>query len=388
MSWRVVRDVWWHELNDAMRDRRMLMVALASAFLPTMLNVALERVIRSEVQSRREAALVVAVSHRERAPNLLEWLEGHDVEFIEAPANADQALRDRQFDIMLELDEKYGEDWTQGHPAKVTVAYDQAQMRAHESARRLEHLLMSYGQQVGTLRLVLHGVAPDLATAVLVGERDVAPAKSSDLMGIMMLPFLLLMGALVGSGMLAVDLTAGERERQSIESLLSTAAPRQLVMLGKILAASAYGALILIAQALVLIVMSSVSKSDAYRLEPAAVGPLLLTLLPLVVLAATVLTGLSAFSKTVREAQSAMSMIVLLPMGPMFYLLAVQPKPTLSTYAMPLLSQFQLCVDILRGDHVSLEHVLVNAASMLVICLPAMWFCSRLYQREGLAISA
>jgi sodium transport system permease protein len=319
---------------------------------------------------------------------LLEWLEGHDVKLVDPPPEADQALRDRALDVLLEIDERYGEDWAAGHSAKLTVAFDQSQVRAHEVAGRLEQLLAAYGQQVGALRLVMRGVAPEAAVPLFIGERDVSPAKSTDVVGMMMLPFLLLMGALVAAGMLAVDMTAGERERQSIESLLATAAPREHIMLGKVAAASSYGGLVLLAQAVVLLGMSSLLKSDAYHLDLGAVVPLVLVLAPLVVAAATVLTGLAAFAKTVREAQSAMSLVILVPMGPLFYLIGAQPKPTLATYATPVLGQFQLCIDLLRGDRVPVEHVLVHAAMMVVVLGPLIWFCSRLYRREGLAISA
>lgn len=211
MSARIVREVWLHELRDALRDRRMLAVALLSAFLPSFLNLGLERFIRAEVQSRREASLVVVVDHRERAPSLLEWLEGHDVKLVDPPADPDQALRDRVYEVMLELDADYAKDWREGRSAKVTVAHDQSQMRAQEAARRLEGLLAAYARQVGALRLVVRGVAPEASMPLLIGERDVAPAQSTDVLGIMMLPFFLLMGALVAAGMLAVDLTAGER---------------------------------------------------------------------------------------------------------------------------------------------------------------------------------
>lgn len=388
MSARIVREVWLHELRDALRDRRMLAVALLSAFLPSFLNLGLERFIRAEVQSRREASLVVVVDHRERAPSLLEWLEGHDVKLVDPPADPDQALRDRVYEVMLELDADYAKDWREGRSAKVTVAHDQSQMRAQEAARRLEGLLAAYARQVGALRLVVRGVAPEASMPLLIGERDVAPAQSTDVLGIMMLPFFLLMGALVAAGMLAVDLTAGERERQSIESLLATSAPPEHLMLGKIAAASTYGGAVLVAQALVLLLLGAVLKSDAYRLAPLAIIPLVLTLLPLVATVATVLTGLAAFSKTVREAQSAMSLVVLVPMGPLFYLLGAQPKPSLGMYATPMVGHFQLCIDILRGDRVPPLHLLVNVGTMLLVLAPLLFFASRLYRREGLAISA
>jgi sodium transport system permease protein len=208
------------------------------------------------------------------------------------------------------------------------------------------------------------------------------------MLGIMMLPFFLLLGALVAAGMLAVDFTAGERERQSIEALLATSAPPERIMLGKIIAASTFGAAVLVAQALVLLLLGMVFKSDAYRLEPLAVIPLVLILVPLVTTVATVLTGMAAFSKTVREAQSAMSLVVLLPMGPLFYLLGAQPKPSLAMYATPMVGHFQLCSDILRGDKVPPLHLLLNVGTMVLVLVPLLVFISRLYRRESLAISA
>ncbi len=388
MRARVLVEVLRHELTDALRDRRMVALSLLMLSMMSVLNLANERVVRSRMQERRDVALTIAVRHPDRAPNLIAWLEGHEVDVVRLPADADQALRDQRLDVVLEIDKDYGVDWREGRPARVRIASDQSNVRAREAAGRLEALLSAYSGQLGALRLTLRGVAPEVATPLVIGQRDVAPAQASEPVGILLLPCLLLMSGLLGVSLVAVDFTAGERERQTIEALLVTAAPREQIMLGKILAASAFGVATLAAQGVMLLGAGSLLKSDAFQASPAALTKVVLTVSPIVVLVGTAMTCIAAFSKSVRESQTALSPVIVAPLAPLFYLVAAQPRPTLGLYATPLLGQYQLSMDLLRGDAVSPLHVAVNLATTLALLLPAVWVGSRLYRREALAISA
>jgi sodium transport system permease protein len=207
-----------------------------------------------------------------------------------------------------------------------------------------------------------------------------------------MLPYLLLLLAFIGGMQLAIDATAGERERQSLEPLLATPASREAIISGKILATAAFTLL----SVLVTLVMYRV----AFALVPAghvdtslavpfgALARLLLVILPVVLLGATVLTALAAFARSHREAQGYLPLLIFLPMLPTLYLMVAPVKTQGWMLAVPFLGQNQLILRILRGEPVAVGEWALNLGTGLLLAGLAWWLAARLYHREQLAASA
>jgi len=190
---------------------------------------------------------------------------------------------------------------------------------------------------------------------------------------------------------LAIDATAGERERQSLEPLLATPASREAIIGGKILATAAF--------TLLSVVMTLVMYRIAFALLPAgqvdaslavsfgALGRLLLVILPVVLLGATVLTALAAFARSYREAQGYLPMLIFLPMLPTMYLMVAPVKTQAWMLAVPFLGQNQLILRILRGESIGAGEWALNLGAGLVLVAAAWWLAARLYHREQLAAS-
>jgi sodium transport system permease protein len=191
---------------------------------------------------------------------------------------------------------------------------------------------------------------------------------------------------------LAIDATAGERERQSLEPLLATPASREAIMGGKILATAAFTllsvlmTLLMYRVAFAIVPAGQVDGSLAVRFD--ALGWLLLTVLPVVLLGATVLTALAAFARSYREAQGYLPMLIFLPMLPTLYLMVAPVKTQPWMLAVPFLGQNQLILRILRGESVSATEWAINLGSGLVLVALAWLLAARLYHREQLAASS
>ncbi len=381
------------ELVDAFRDRRMVVVA----FLVMPLAVPLLLAGMSSLGMKRqveqlERTLDLPVIGIERAPNLLAWLGSNDVRVVPAPADPDEAVRRQEHEVILRIDAAYAADWKAGRPARIEVIYDSSRpLQSGASIARVRGLLDAYGSQVGTLRLIARGIHPAVAQPLQVASRDVATPESRFDLAQQMLPYLLLLLAFIGGMQLAIDATAGERERQSLEPLLTTPASREAIISGKILATATFTLLSLVVTLLMYRLAFAVIPSERIDLSldvPLdAMGWLLVIVLPIVLLGATLLTALAAFAKSHREAQGYLPLLIFLPMIPTLMLMVAPVKTRLWMMAVPFLGQNQLILRILRGEAITAAEWLVNLGAALLLVVVVWVVAARLYHREQLAAS-
>lgn len=389
---------WWtvlvKELLDAFRDRRMVITALVVMPLAVPLVIAGMSAVGTKRQEEKLAAMLeLPVVGPERAPNLVAWLGTHDVRVIEAPADPDESVRRQEHEVILRIAPGYAEDWRAGRPADLELIFDSSRpLQTGTTAARVRGLLSGYAQQVGTLRLIARGVHPSVAAPIRLGERDVATPESRFDLGQQMLPYLLLLLAFIGGMQLAIDATAGERERQSLEPLLATPASREAIISGKILATAVFTLLsVLITLVMFRVVFAFVPTEHAdmsVDVPWPALARLLVVVLPIVLLGATVLTALAAFARSHREAQGYLPLLMFLPMLPTLYLMVSPVKTQLWMLAVPFLGQNQMILRILRGEALTATEWAVSLGAGLVLVLAVWWIAARLYHREQLAASS
>jgi len=255
--------------------------------------------------------------------------------------------------------------------------------------KRLRGLLENYGEGVGALRLVARGIAPTAAQPLRVSDRDLATPEARVGQALAFLPYMLLIFSFLGGAYLVIDATAGERERNSLEPLLATPARRGVIMSGKILAACTMG-LISITLTLVAFKLSFQFSQFGIKLDVSswAIARILLVLLPMIVIGTSLLTFIAAGAKSVKEAQSYMSVLMLLPMLPTMILLVNPVKNQLWMLTVPFLAQNQMILKLVRSEAISMQEWAVYLAAGFGAGLVLWWMAARRYHQERLAISA
>lgn len=381
--------VMMKELVDLLRDRRTLAISLfVGPLLIVGLIVGMGSVVQKKTATRMEKTLDLPVIGAEQAPNLMAWLRQYNIEPKSAPDAPEERIRHQDEDIILRVSPSYAEDWRAGKPALVEILHDSTRDDAQIPLARVTAVLQGYGQQVGALRLLSRGVSPAVGMPVMVARTDLATPSSRVGQALSFLPYFLIMSAFLGGAYLIIDATAGERERQSLEPLLATPASREALMSGKILAATVFGLtsllLMLIAFKVAFLLAPGGIKVDVSLL---AMGKLLVILLPTVLFGAALLTLIAASVKSVKEAQSYMSLLILLPMLPTFYLMVSPAKNELWQTTVPFLAQNQLIMKVLRGEMVAPLEWGVYMAVGFALAGILWWFAARMYYRERLAIS-
>ena len=388
-----IRSLWTvmkKELRELSRDRRTLMLALVMGPLLTpALLLGMGSMAEKRTKSQIEKPLAIAIVGAERAPNLVAWLAGQGIERKTLATDPDSAIRDQDEDLYLKIERDFGKHWHDGTPALVEIVHDSTRQDADIPVKRVENALAQYRSQTGALRLLARGINPGIAAPLAVSHKDLSTPEARKGLAMAFLPYLLILSAFIGGAYLIIDATAGERERQSLEPLLATPAQRGAIVSGKIAAACAIGLTSLLLTLIAFKIGAQFSPGIGHQMDVSgpAIARILLILLPMLFIGTSLLTVIAAGAKSVKEAQSYMSMLMLLPILPTFALMVVPVKNQLWMMTVPFLAQNQMLLKVIRSELVSSQEwaVYLGAGFGLAALL---WFAAtRRYHQEKLAIS-
>ena len=380
------------ELAEIFRDRKIIINGLLlSPLLFPILILGMGALAENRAKTQLESELKLPIIGADVAPNLVAFLATQNITAEAGPENPDALILQQEKDVILRIAPDFADDWRASRAATVEILHDSSRQDSQIPVRRVERALQAYSRQAGAIRLIARGVDPSLGTAVSVTYRDLATPEAKRGMILAFLPYLLILSAFLGGAYLVMDATAGERERQSLEPLLATPAGRGAIMSGKIAAACAFGMIGLLLTLLSFKLSFAFVDSGPFKgvdVSMVAVAKLLLVLLPMVLIGTTLLTLISASVKTLKEAQSYMAFLMLLPILPTIILLVNPVKNALWMFATPFLAQNQLILMVLRQETITgLQWATYLGAGFGLGAL--LWLiAARLYHREQLAISA
>jgi sodium transport system permease protein len=385
--------VFLKEVRENLRDRRTLMSAfLTGPLLGPLLFVMLINFTLNRELEKAEKPLPVPVIGAEFAPNLLDALKAGGVVPGAAVADPEQTVRKQDADVVLRIAADYGKAWRKGEPVQVELFYDSSQRDASTSVERVTRLVEGYARQQGAMRLVARGMSPGTAWPLQVARRDQATPQSRAVLMFAMLPYFFVITIFMGGMYLAIDLTAGERERQSLEPLFANPVARWKILCGKLAAICAFSAASLLITLLAFAVVGQFIPAEKIGMELDLglhfATYVSLLMLPLVLLLAALQSMVAAFAKSYREAQTYISLLMLVPIIPSLLLSFMPIKAQAWMYAVPLLGQNLGIMQLLRGDGVSGEQLVLCLAGSLAAALLAVLATIQLYRSEKLAISA
>jgi sodium transport system permease protein len=373
--------VYLKELVDALRDRRTLTMVLLSSVAVGPLVLLLVSSLVGGFEKRAEAREIVAVG-MEHAPSLRNFVQRQTYTVREAPAGWEQMLRDSKLgDPVVVIPKDFEADLAAGETPEVEVVSSAGNQRAQAGTGPLVRLLRGFNQEQGLLRLAVRGVSPVALEAVRIQERDLADASARAAQLATMVPFFVLMAVLYGALNAALDTTAGERERGSLEPLLMNPSPRWALVLGKWGAVATVAMLIAVLSCLSFLPGQWLLRSEAlaamFRFGAVEAVAFIVLLLPLAALLAAVLMAIAIRCKSFKEAQASATGVVLvislLPMVTFFNQEGTAPWH----YLVPALSQMTLMGRVLKGEHMPLAEAATATGVCLVLTVLALAFVSR-----------
>jgi sodium transport system permease protein len=380
--------VFRKEVVDHVRDRRALLNSLVTLVLlgPLLFGVMFKAL---EKQIDKIEIVQVAVLGAQHAPSLVAFLENAGVRVQPATPDFERRLRDGTIDVVLRIPDDYGANMRRARPATVEVLEDGTQTRAAVTVERLVQLLTNYAEQAGRLRLVMRGLDPELVRAVKVERRDFAPPQQGAGILKMAVGYGLL-AAFVGATALMIDVTAGERERGSLEPLLVTPVAAWELVMGKWLAGCAFSllavAVTLLSYVLTLQVFPFYTLGVPLRFGLTELAAAMGILAPACPLFAGLLLVAGLVAKSSKEAQVSASALLFMVMLPTVLLVFSPVTPGAAAMLVPVLSQNLLLDQLIRGEPLQVGYLLTAAGATVATALLAVGLGMHAVQRENVVL--
>ena len=373
--------VFRKEISDALRDRRTLLTVLVSSvLLGPLVLVAISALVAS-LESRAEARQVV-VAGIEHAPSLKNWFERQTYTVKAAPADYEKQLRNAQLtDPVVVVPEGFEAALQRGESPTVELVSDSANQRSQAGAGPIARLLGGFSRERATLNLALRGISLELLEPMQVEDRDLASTQTRATQITGMLPYFVMMAVLYGALNAALDTTAGERERGSLEPLLMNPSERWVLVVGKWGAVASVGMLIAVLSCLSFLPGQWVLRSDTlaamFQYGPREAALFLVVLLPFAAAVSALLMAVAIRCKSFKEAQASSTVVMLaaslLPLVNVFSLGGDSPWHLW----VPALAQNVLMTRVLKGESFDTAQVLVPLGVCVMLAGVCVWFVAR-----------
>jgi len=380
----ILRAVMTKELLDGVRDKRALMSAFLFPFLaPLFIYGLMTLVIEQNTKSERVTLPVIGAEY---APTLIERFveNGFIIETFEGDAEA--AVTAKTVDLVLEIPSDYQSTMAHFEKTELTVIHDGSRNDTRATVRQVRSLIQDYSSELTALRLISRGVSPKLVRGVQTRNGDIASDEQKAANFLSFVPIYVLMAAFVCGLGLAIDQTAGERERRSLEPLLINPVQRLDLIFGKCLAASLVGTagmLITLGMCLGAMLLLPIDELGIrFSLQWDQVFWLVIAILPIPFLASSLQLLLGLFAKSFKDAQSYVGFLVFIPVIPSLLMNFLPFATQFWMYWIPVFGQSILMKEILGAEPVTVLAYPAAALPTLLLGLGVCWATSRLLNQE------
>ncbi|WP_286265748.1 ABC transporter permease [Thalassotalea atypica] len=355
------------EFKEAIRDKRALMVAFSMALLaPVMIMFMSKTMIEEMVDTPPVYVNIVGAEH---APKLMKaFIDENILSTDEAEGDQQRIWKERNINITIPA--SYAEDMLEGYPVDIVLRADYSDKPSLAPIRRIKDVVRSHARKIGYKRLIMRGIDVRLLQPVNLVEQDIARPSSNAMMISLMLGLYLLMGAFMSGLSIAIDSSAGERERNVLEMLLCQPVSTIKIVLAKLLCSSSISILSVILM-LSLTTLSvgfvDLSKIGAtFNIDAFTFSALLMLLIPICFLAAALQLFFAFQAKSFKEAQSTVTMLIMAPSMVPVAMMFIDNRPQWLDW-LPIAGQSIIMEDLFKGLPVNWGALFVTGTVTIAI---------------------
>jgi len=395
--------VYFKELKDILRDRRtVLSMILFPILLIPIMSVGMAKFMHSRMEKiMAERSMIVWISDIE-SDILLERVSAIDgISVLSDPIDSTLAiemLREKDVDAVVVIQHGFysaldqylsGDSGIQ--PSDIGLYSDETRQKSQFAVNKVSNVIVQYRTELVANQMNERGLPPGLIKPFMVAMRNIASAEDMGrFLAGSILPYIVILMALTGAMYPAIDLTAGEKERGTLETLLVSGVSRLDIVIGKFLtvftasivtASLAVGSMAATGAGLVGM-MPEISDKLNFSIEPLGVALMIMAMIPLCAIFSSLLMTLSLFAKSYKEAQSYISPLMIIVIVPA--MASIMPDTELSRQAalIPVLNVSIMMKDALVGsfDPVS---VISTMAVNLILAAGGLFLVLKMFQRES-----
>ncbi len=377
------------ELLDTLRDSRTLLLAfILPLVLYPVVFISIGQVHRANEARTKETKLRVGIAGVEHAPSLPAVLaEWDQLEVIPAELGP-TAIKKHFIDALIVVPQAHEEAVVVGAPSTIRIFYDETSTLSRRARIQLDEALGSYREQILRSELTRLGGSGGTVDAARVSAENVASAQEmgSYILG-SLVPYLLVLLIASAASHTAIDTTAGEKERSTLETILVSAATRRELLLGKFVAtsttAAAAGVMGLTGLALTLsLPVSAQALAENQIVLPLwAIGVLLAMILPVAFLLSATLLAFGCFARSTREGQTFATYFIMCVAVLAVLSVVSEVEPRTQVFILPIVGTTQVQRQILAGG-AEPAHVMLAISSTLFVGLLGLVVALRLFANE------
>lgn len=337
------------EFKEAFRDKRAMMVAFSMALLaPVMIMFMSKTMIEEMVDT---PPVYVEFIGSEYSPKLMKALTDENILPIEqAEENVKAIWTERG--LRLTIPETYAKQMVEGKPIDIVLKADYSDKASLAPIRRIKNVVRDHAREIGYKRLIMRGIDTRILSPVKLVEQDTAQPSSNVMMISLMLGLYLLMGAFMSGLSIAIDSSAGERERNVLEMLLCQPVSTTKIVLAKLLCSSSISiisVIVMLSLTTISVGFVDLSKIGAtFNIDAFTYGALLLVLIPICFFAAALQLFFAFQAKSFKEAQSTVTMLIMAPAMVPFALMFIDNRPQWLDW-LPIAGQSIIMEDLFKG---------------------------------------
>jgi len=377
--------VFTKELRDALRDRRTAIMVLVASLLSGPLTLVLLANFVSGLE-QKTAVPHVRIHGRENAPALVNFLQRNAVEIEEAPGDYEAAIRSGRLEAVIVVPDDFQERWLEGDDASLEIVYDDSRADSGPGTRTAERMLEAFNREAGMLRLMARGVSTDLGSPVKVERVNLATPRQKGAFLLFLIPMFALLSPLLGGMAVAIDSTAGERERGSLEPLLASPVPVARIVMGKWLAAWTFacgvGILTLGGFAIAAALYAQQKLAELMVFGAPELARFVAMVIPFAAMTSALQMLISTYGRSYREAQTYVSYLAtVVSFVPAIALFSGLKDATWQLFV-PVLGQQAVLMRVVRGDAFTFLDWAVPSALALAIAAVAVAGVARLLREE------
>lgn len=398
MNGEAILTIYGKELKDSLRDRRTLisMVVVPTLLMPVLIFV-VGFIMKTTVQNAQDEVSALVVIGGEDSPGVVTGLKA-DGKFKVVAADRDyrKMVSEKAVRLAVEIPKGFEASLKDGPPETVMLYYYEGEMKSGMGVDAVDRFFRTLREKTVETRLRDRGLSPDVINPFAIKRQNVAPPEKvgGNLIG-GLIPYLIIVLCFTGAMYPAIDLTAGEKERGTMETLLCSPVHRVNIVMGKFLtvltASLATIAFTLISTAGSIILGGTLlaagggvkGAGGAFPpiLDPMGIPGVFVMIVPVAVLFAAILLTISLFAKSYKEAQTYVSPLMIVVLLPS--MLGMLPGIELSTKTalVPILNLTLVCKEMLSGVWNWPSIALIFGSTVLYAAI-AVGLCVRMFNRE------
>ncbi len=377
--------VFKKELIDIIRDRKTVLTSILAPLLIMPILFLIVGGSTEQMTKEMSENITVALTIQSDTPAARAFLteklakQNSNIIIVDPVSDPWQAINDKKVKLVVELDQDFEAKLEASQPVGLRILYDNSLSRSGGAVSTLQSAINSLNHVLASESLTALGIDPQLLTPVMMETENIARSGDGNLFLMMVLPMLIAMLVAVGGIPAATDLVAGEKERMTLEPLLTTRAGRMSILIGKYLTINVFSFASVLSTLGGMLLAFFIKPSaltlgqgqlGGFNLEPAALLLSLFITLLLGMAFSGVQLAISTYARSFKEGQTYLSLLIFVVIIPAYATMMVMPNEIQTyMYLVPILNTISAFKLILGGITNYTGLLLATASSLLYVAI-------------------